>query len=229
MTASLSSLRPDKKIPLDKQGAAEVEQLLQSFLGHGVERTSKPQDLAKRMARLAHMIRDVIITTFKEKVASDNLRDLYGAFQEVLLPELSVEWFADMFAQTLAYGLFAARYNHSSKHFFTRAEAAKEIPRTNPFLRKLFGAIAGPDLEDEPFIGFVDELTQVLAFAQMDAILADFGKATRQEDPIVHFYETFLAQYDPRLRELRGVIALMAWPIPGLSRMSTKMSTVRSR
>src|SRR5207249_8230010 len=69
----------------------------------------------------------------------------------------------------------------------------------------LFGMIAGPDFDDEPFIGFVNELTQVLGVTDMDAVLADFGKRTRQEDPIVHFYETFLAQYDPKLRELRGV------------------------
>ncbi len=205
LTARLASPRPDKRIPLDKQGAAEVERLLQQFLEHSVEPIRKPQELARRMARLAHMIRDVIIDAFKEREVSDNLRDLYEAFQETLLPELSEAEFADMFAQTLAYGLFAARYNHTGRQFFTRAEAAKEIPRTNPFLRKLFGAIAGPDLDDEPFIGFVDDLTQVLAFADMDEVLADFGKTTRQEDPIVHFYETFLSQYDPRVREMRGV------------------------
>src|SRR5205823_7592858 len=84
-------------------------------------------------------------------------------------------------------------------------DAAKEIPRTNPFLRKLFYTIAGADFDDEPFIGFVNELTQVLGATDMEAVLADFGKRTRREDPIVHFYETFLAQYDPKLRELRGV------------------------
>ncbi|HEY1348260.1 MAG TPA: type ISP restriction/modification enzyme [Ktedonobacteraceae bacterium] len=205
MTARLASPCADKRLQMDKQEAVEVQQLLQCFLEHNAEPIRKPQDLAKRMARLAHMIRDVIIHAFKEREASDNLRDLYEAFQEVLLPELSRVAFADMFAQTLAYGLFAARYNHASGKLFNRGDATKEIPRTNPFLRKLFGTIAGPDLDDEPFVGFVDELAQILAYTDMDAVLADFGKATRQEDPIVHFYETFLAQYDPNLKELRGV------------------------
>src|SRR5207253_9008074 len=80
-----------------------------------------------------------------------------------------------------------------------------EIPRTNPFQRKLCSSLAGADFDDEPFIGFVNELTQVVGVTDMDAVLADFGKRTRREDPIVHFYETFLAQYDPKLRELRGV------------------------
>ncbi len=157
------------------------------------------------MARLARMIRDVVREAFEEGEASDNLRDLYTAFQETLLPELREAEFADMFAQTLACGLFAARYNHTGSQPFSRAEAAREIPRASPFPRALFATIAGPGLDDEPFMGLVDDLIQMLALADMDEICADFGKATRQEDPLVYFYETFLSQYDPELRELRGV------------------------
>ena len=205
LSASLSTPKTDKKLPFDATRAEEVAKLLQGFLEFDVEPIRKPPELARRMARLAHMIRDIIIEAFEKKQASEQLRDLYSAFKEVLLPELNPPEFADMFAQTLAYGLFAARYNHKSKKPFLREDAVKEIPRTNPFLRKLFGTIAGPDLDDEPFAGFVDDLAQLLAVTDMEAVLADFGKHTRQEDPIVHFYETFLAQYDPRLKELRGV------------------------
>src|SRR5579859_2834646 len=204
-TAILSTPQADKRLPFDREKAKEVAQLLQSFLGHSVEPVRNPPELAKRMARLAHMIRDIIIDAFEQRVASEGLLDLYKAFKEVLLPELTGAEFADMFAQTLAYGLFAARYNHKGAKAFDRNDAAKEIPRTNPFLRRLFGTIAGPELDDEPFAGFVDDLAQLLALTDMEAVLADFGKHTRQEDPIVHFYETFLAQYDPRMRELRGV------------------------
>src|SRR5207247_1923107 len=77
--------------------------------------------------------------------------------------------------------------------------------KTNPLLRQLFNFIAGPDLDEEPYAGFVDDLVQLLADTDMDAVLADFGRRTRQEDPVVHFYETFLAAYDPKLREMRGV------------------------
>src|SRR6185437_12668156 len=76
---------------------------------------------------------------------------------------------------------------------------------TNPFLRRLFGTITGNALDQENFIRIVDDLAQLLAVADMQEVLRDFGKRTRQEDPIVHFYETFLAAYDPKLRELRGV------------------------
>jgi hypothetical protein len=194
-----------KSLVLDKEGIKTTGDLLCSFLQHSAEPIRKPQDLAKRMARLAHMIRDVTVTAFEKRQASETLNGLYEAFKTVLLPDLPTTEFADMFAQTLAYGLFAARYNHTGTEPFNRRDAAKEIPRTNPFLRKLFSTIAGADFDDEPFIGFVNELTQVLGVTDMDAVLADFGKRTRREDPIVHFYETFLAQYDPKLRELRGV------------------------
>ena len=205
MTARLANPRGGKTLVLDKTGAQQVADLLDSFLNHSPELIRRPADLARRMARLAHMIRDITVTAFEQREASDTLTGLYEAFKAVLLPDLPPAQFADMFSQTLAYGLFAARYNHTGSTLFNRRDAAKEIPRTNPFLRKLFNTIAGADFDDEPFIGFVNELTQVLGVTDMEAVLADFGKRTRQEDPIVHFYETFLAQYDPKLRELRGV------------------------
>ena len=99
------------------------------------------------MARLTHMIRDITIQAFEKREASDTLKGLYEAFKTVLLPELPTSEFADMFAQTLAYGLFAARYNHHGKEPFNRSDAAKEIPRTHPFLRKLFSTIAGTDFD----------------------------------------------------------------------------------
>jgi predicted helicase len=137
------------------------------------------------------------------------LRYLRKAFAEILIPDLEepekVGEFADMFAQTLAYGLFAARCNHRGPGRFQRLGAAAEIPKTNPFLRQLFEIITGNALDEEPFAGFVDDLVQILAHSDIAAILADFGKRTRREDPIVHFYETFLAAYDPKMREMRGV------------------------
>src|SRR6266702_2428525 len=205
MTARLATPHEGKSLTLDKTGIVTTGELLGSFLQHSAESIRKPEELAKRMARLTHMIRDITIQAFEKREASDTLKGLYEAFKTVLLPQLPTTEFADMFAQTLAYGLFAARYNHHSKEPFNRSDAAKEIPRTNPFLRKLFSTIAGTDFDDEPFIGFVNELTQVLGVTDMDAVLADFGKRTRREDPLVHFYETFLTQYDPKLRELRGV------------------------
>jgi predicted helicase len=186
-------------------GSEAVLRLLRSFLAHHAEPVSRPQQLAERMARLTHLLRDLIANAFETETASQNLLDLRAAFSEVLIPDLTVQQFADMFAQTLAYGLFAARINHTGAAPFRRQDAAREIPKTNPFLRRLFSTIAGPELDDEPFVGFVDDLAQLLADSDMEAILKDFGTRTRQQDPVVHFYETFLAAYDPLLRETRGV------------------------
>ena len=83
--------------------------------------------------------------------------------------------------------------------------AASEIPKTNPFLRQLFETITGTALDEEPFVGFVDDLARLLADTEIEEVLADFGKRTARQDPVVHFYETFLAAYDPKLREARGV------------------------
>lgn len=204
MTARLAS-RSGNKLVFDKEGAVKVMELLTSFLEHQAVSITKPEDLAKRMARLTHMIRDVIVQAFKGNEASKTMRGQLVAFDKTLLPGITEEQFSDMFAQTLAYGLFAARYNHTSNRPFTRYDATREIPKTNPFLRKLFATINSSDLDDEPFVGFVDELAQVLDATRMDEVLANFGKRTRQEDPLIHFYETFLGQYDPKLRELRGV------------------------
>jgi hypothetical protein len=205
MASHLATPHGGKSLTPDKTGILTTSDLQYGFLQHSAESIRKPEELAKRMTRLTHMIRDITIQAFEKREASDSLKGLYEAFKTVLLPDLPTSEFADMFAQTLAYGLFAARYNHKGKDVFNRSDAAKEIPRTNPFLRKLFSTIAGADFNDEPFIGFVNELTQVLGVTDMYAVLADFGKHTRREDPIVHFYETFLTQYDPKLRELRGV------------------------
>ena len=205
LTARIATIQPNRSLLVNKDEVKKLETLLGSFLGRPFEHIRKPEELARRMARLTHIIRDTVEEVFAKRVASETLNGLFEAFKSVLLPELPIPQFADMFAQTLAYGLFAARYNHKGNKAFDRRDAAREIPKTNPFLRKLFTMIAGPDFDEEPFIGYVNELTQVLELTDMDAVLADFGKRTRQEDPIVHFYETFLAQYDPKLRELRGV------------------------
>lgn len=187
-------------------GATAVSDLLSGFLSQEAGPIATAKDLALRMARLTHFIRDMIVAAFEKNAASATLVDLRSAFEKALIPDLPIPQFADMFAQTLAYGLFAARVNHRGpRGSFRRLGAAAEIPKTNPFLRRLFETITGADLDDEPFAGFVDDLAQLLADTDMEAVLADFGKRTARQDPVVHFYETFLAAYDPKLRETRGV------------------------
>src|SRR5712692_8928580 len=100
------------------------------------------------MAQLTHMIRDITIEAFEKREASNTMNGLYEAFKTELLPDLRETEFADMFAQTLAFGLFAARYYHHGKEPFNRSDVAREIPRTSPFLRKFFSTIGGTDFDD---------------------------------------------------------------------------------
>lgn len=197
--------QPDKngKIKWNDAAASEVGQLLSQFIQADIPLKATPHDLATRMAGMGRLIRELIEKTFS---AEDDTGELHGqlqAFRTVLLDTLTPAQFADMYAQTLCYGLFAARCNATGAGF-TRQSAASQLPKTNPFLRKLFHQIAGPDLDDR-IAWAVDQLAQLLARADMGAILETFGRSTRQEDPVVHFYETFLAAYDPAMRESRGV------------------------
>ena len=205
-SARLARVSKGSKIKPDQDGAKAVSDLLAAFLSQQAEPIHDPKALALRMARLTHFIRDMIVKAFENQAASATLRDLHQAFKKALIPDLPTPQFADMFAQTLAYGLFAARCNHHGRRgSFKRLGAASEIPKTNPFLRQLFETITGTALDEEPFVGFVDDLAQLLADTEIEAVLADFGKRTKRQDPVVHFYETFLAAYDPKLREARGV------------------------
>lgn len=208
-TARLARPDPDGRLKPEPEGAQAVEDLLQDFLSYKPQPINTPRDLAVRMARLTHIVRDIIIEAFHQKQASTLLQGWRQAFAKVLIadldqPEKTAD-FADMFAQTLAYGLFSARVMDPTPANFSRQEAQHLIPKSNPFLRDFFYQITGPQMDDEPFASFVDDLVETLAHTDMEAVLTDFGRRTRQEDPVVHFYETFLAAYDPKLREARGV------------------------
>jgi predicted helicase len=161
------------------------------------------KELAARMAHIAHTIRDITIISFQNNALPDTLHKLYNTFKQTLLPDLEVAAFADMFAQTLACGLFAAWYNHTSTEALRRQDATYKIPNTNPLLAELFALTLGQEMDDRPFVGLIDDLTRLLAQTDMNAIRADFAR--RHEDPLIHFYETFLTAYAPELRDLYGV------------------------
>ena len=202
--ARLAELDGSEKLVTNKISIEETALLLADFLQRSPEPVSSPQDLAKRLARPTHMIRDIVAEGLAKDSVSVSLSDFYGATRDVLVPDLTAVDFADMFAQTLAYGLFAARVNHEVGTF-SRLNAANRIPRTNPFVRRIFDMIGGATLEDEPFVTFVDDIAQLLDNADMEAVLSGFGQRSVGQDPVMHFYETFLAEYDPKLREQRGV------------------------
>ncbi|MGB9848861.1 MAG: type ISP restriction/modification enzyme [Moorellaceae bacterium] len=203
LTARLSSLDAHGRFPFRHENIVQVFELLMAFLQHQGCLVTTARELAERMACLSHMMRELILETYRREPQNGPLHVQWRAFREVLMPDLTPEQFADMYAQTIAYGLFAARTRTSGQNF-TRHYASFYIPPTNPFLQNLFHYIAGPQL-DSRIAWLVDDLSALLADANMEVILRDFGRSTRQEDPIVHFYETFLKVYDPEIREMRGV------------------------
>ena len=202
--ARLSEFDGNGRLSPRKAGIAETDALILDFLNHDPAPIASPEELARRMARLTHLVREIVAEGFRLGQLSTEVSDLYKASKDVLVPDLSEDAFADMFAQTLAYGLFAASVNHNSGDF-NRQTATRDIPQANPFIRRIFSLMSDPALDDEPFVGFVDDLAQLLNNADLAAVLSDFGAREARQDPIMHFYETFLAAYDPALREQRGV------------------------
>ena len=220
-TARLGRVDGQGGIIAERDGARVVGALLDAFLGADPPTIADPRELARRMASKARLLRDGIGRILRQEGRSGPLRDMLGAYREVLIAGLSDEAFADLQAQTAAYGLFAARcLQGEGGQPFTRQSAA--FADTTPFLRDVFGRIAGPGID--PRIAWaVDDLALLLERADMASILADFGGRTRREDPVVHFYEDFLAAYDPQLREVRGVYytpePVVSWIVASVDRL----------
>ena len=189
------------------QDFTKAAELIEAFLNHKGAVISSPEDLAKQMARLTKSIRLATEEALKAETQAGELYQLKRGFNEILLPDLDDPAFADMYAQSVSYGLFAARVGHArdtSSQLFSRRTAGTYIPATNPFLKRLFNTIVETDLISQ-INWAIDDLVQLLAQVNMSSILENFGRRTRTEDPVVHFYETFLAAYDKALRKSRGV------------------------
>ncbi|MCJ7584610.1 MAG: N-6 DNA methylase [Anaerolineales bacterium] len=198
---------PDNKgrLVANPQGIALAGQLFTQFFQTEAPTVTSAKELATRLAEQTHLIRDLIVNALK---AEDNasqaaLARQYKTFCDYLLPALRPEEFADLYAQTMAYGLFAAKLSAPENAPFNRA-AAYQYLTANKFLRRLFLDV-GEELDGTLIAPFLDDIAALLAHADFASILSDFGKRTRTEDPVVHFYETFLSIYDPKLRESRGV------------------------
>ena len=164
--------------------------------------------LAERMASkaqlLAHTIEQSLLDDKKNDYQITPLWLQLNAFKQALVSDLDEHKFADLYAQTIAYGLFAARLNDHSPKDFSRHEAATLIPKTNPFLRDAFQHIAGYNI-DKRIAWIVDDLVETFAATNMQKVMRGFKHETRQTDPILHFYEDFLRAYDPKQTKSAGV------------------------
>lgn len=184
-----------------------LENLLKDFCTHIGQTIKSSKKLAEMMAGKARLLSDIIekaLTSDEKNEEDSSLKDQMNAFKQILIHDITPKGFADVYAQTIAYGMFAARLHDLSLNDFSRQEAAELIPKSNPFLRKLFCYISGPDI-DGRIKWIVDSLADIFLATNVKEFLKDYGKVTKTEDPMIHFYETFLSEYDPKLRKARGV------------------------
>lgn len=166
--------------------------------------------LSIRLAELARAIRDRISDALAIETDMGPFTTLLRAFQQGLVHDLDEEGFADMYAQTIAYGLLSARIADPNKK--TADDFAAHM-RTSPFLRDLMatflavggrkGKAGGPGIDFDE-LG-VSDVVDLLDEANIEAVVRDFGDKNRQEDPVVHFYERFLQEYNKQLKIQRGV------------------------
>lgn len=183
-----------------------LEKTILDFTLSHKEPIKRGKHLAQIMGGKAQRIRDnVYDMLISEKEAYIDLIKMKEVVRENLVSSLDNESFADMYAQTLVYGLFAARYNDESPETFSRVEARELVPKTNPFLRSFFDHIAGTTFPERlRFI--VDELCEVFSHADVHRLLTDFYATEKEsKDPIIHFYEDFLKEYDSKKKMDMGV------------------------
>jgi len=187
--------------PLEKPD--ELHALLERFLAFSLPQAFTAESLAVELAKRTRFLRDVVtLQLARERDDPGGLTGFFEAFKAFLIGTLTEEDFADLFAQTITYGMFAARTR--AENGFTRRAAFDNIPHTIGVLRDLFRFISLGDLSEE-LAWCVDDIAEVLAAADATGILDSYYRDGKGSDPIVHFYETFLAQYDPDERERRGV------------------------
>lgn len=169
------------------------------------------QELSAQLAILARSIRARINTALSIESDTGPLTQLMSAFRDALVHELDADGFADMYAQTIAYGLLSARVTNPAGD--TADDLAFAMPLSNPFLRELMEAFlsaggrhgsakqGGIDFDE---LG-VNEVVELLDAANIEAVLRDFGDRNPLEDPVIHFYERFLNEYDASIQAKRGV------------------------
>lgn len=183
------------------------ESLISNFSIYVGQTIKSPQKLAKMMANKAKLLAEILeraVTSDEDNHEDSTLKAHFEGFKQILIHDITPKGFADVYAQTIAYGMFAARLYDSTLKTFSRQEAAELIPKSNPFLRRLFGYIAGPDIDDR-IKWIVDSLADIFLHCNVQEILKTYGRSTRMNNPIIHFYETFLSEYDASLRKARGV------------------------
>jgi predicted helicase len=203
----IGEIKTNKIVPIEANFSL-LEDALKDFLKQAYEPITSGVVLSKVMAGKARRIRDNIRRFLEsdDEKRNESLLSIYNAIKKLLLADLDYEKFADMYAQTLVYGLFVAKFYDKTQDAFTRQKARDLVPVSNPFLRQFFDHIAGVSFDSRlKFI--VDELCEEFTHTDVRAIVHNYYKTDKDpsRDPIIHFYEDFLKEYNPKERLSMGV------------------------
>jgi len=222
----------DNRIHVQEESVSLLDGAITDFLTAKPEAIKSGVRLAKIMGGKARRIRDNVKKFLAmESRNNKELARIYEIIKELLVHDLTTESFADMYAQTLVYGLFVARYYDDSPTNFNRQEARDLIPASNPFLRHFFDHIAGVDF-DQRLAYIVNELCEVFQVADVQQLMSQYfqkdlwGKEISGPDPVVHFYEDFLKEYDPELRKKMGAYYT---PLPVVRFIVRSVGTIMER
>ena len=185
--------------PIENEG--KFFELIERFLDFSLPKSFTAKTLAVELAKRTKFLKDEIVTE-ELKIGTESIHAFYEAFNQFLIAGITEEEFADLYSQTISYGLFAARLR--AEKDFNRKLAFSYIPKSIGILRDIFKFISMEDLPQQMEI-IIDDIAEVLSVADAKKILEHYYHEGKGSDPVLHFYETFLSVYDPATREKRGV------------------------
>ena len=189
--------------PVEKE--AELLHLLEKFFSFSIPKVYNAKTLAIELAKRTRFLKDEVIAQElreEEEAGKGFIQGFYEAFKDYLISSLTEDEFSDLYSQTITYGLFAARTR--SENGFSRKLAYDNIPQTIGILRDVFQFVSLGSLPQQ-MEWIIDDISEILSVTDINKILHQYFHEGKGKDPIIHFYETFLSEYDPKTREMRGV------------------------
>lgn len=189
--------------PVEKE--PELLQLFKKFFSFSIPKVYDAKSLAIELAKRTRFLKDEVIAQElreEEQTGKGFIRGFYKAFKDYLISSLTEDEFSDLYAQTITYGLFAARTR--SENGFNRKLAYDNIPQTIGILRDVFQFVSLGILPQQ-MEWIIDDISEILSVTDINKLLHQYFHEGKGKDPIIHFYETFLSEYDPKTREMRGV------------------------
>lgn len=204
--SQLKTITKDNAYLQDK--AQELLEFFTLFFSKNPKPIANAKDFADALALRTKILKDELLSNDTNQY----LLSLFNTFREVLYKELEYQNFCDSFAQTLTYSLFLSRLNNTTQENINLSNAKKFIPKSFPLIRAMSGFL--DNLEELDSIKWlIEEIISIINHIDISEMIKELNKISQKDllgdslhkDPYLHFYETFLASYDPKLREIRGV------------------------